>query len=97
MRMLRRMAVMAFAIAAPLVSFSIGAIATPAVSFADCDAGSWWDPVNNVCQPTVVPCDNGWWWDPYVNICRPPMVGPPFACGNGWWWDPVVRRCRPPQ
>ena len=98
MRMLiRRMAVI---FAAALVPFSIAAIATPAVSFADCDNGSWWDPVNNVCQPTVaqpLPCDNDWWWDPYVNICRPPMVGTPFACDNGWWWDPVVRRCRPPQ
>lgn len=94
--LIRRTAVI---LAATLMPFWTAVIVTPAVSFADCDDGTWWDPVNNVCQPTVVepvPCDNDWWWDPYVNICRPPMVGPPLTCGNDWWWDPVIGRCRPP-
>ena len=95
--MLMRRIVVVFAVA--LAPFSIATIATPARSFAACDPGSWWDPVDYVCRPTVVeplPCDDGWWWDPYVNMCRPPMVGPPLACVNGWWWDPTIRRCRPP-
>jgi hypothetical protein len=96
MRMLiRRMAV---TLTAALVPFALTAIVTPAVSFADCRNGEWWDPVNNVCQPLPVQplaCENGWWWDPAANVCRPP-VGPPLFCDNGWWWDPVANVCRPP-
>jgi hypothetical protein len=94
--LVRRIAVI-FAVA--LALFSIATITTPAVHSAVCDPGSWWDPVDFVCRPTVVepmPCDDGWWWDPYVNMCRPPMVGQPLACAHDWWWDPTIRRCRPP-
>jgi hypothetical protein len=76
MRMLiRRMAVI---VTTAVVGFAITAIVTPAVSFADCRNGEWWDPVANVCQPLPVQplgCENGWWWDPVANVCRPP-VGP---------------------
>jgi hypothetical protein len=64
-----------FAVA--LAPFSIATIATPAISFAACDPGSWWDPVDYVCRPTVVeplPCDDGWWWDPTIRRCRPPPI-----------------------
>jgi hypothetical protein len=95
--LMRRIAVV-FAVA--LAPLSIATITTPAANSAVCEPGSWWDPVEYVCRPTVVeplPCDEGWWWDPYVNICRPPMVGaPPIACLNSWWWDPTIKRCRPP-
>jgi hypothetical protein len=89
---------MAVIFAAALVPFAFAAIVTPAVSFADCQGGQWWDPVSNACQPLPVQplgCENGWWWDPVANVCRPP-VGPPLFCDNGWWWDPVANVCRPP-
>ncbi|WP_264077662.1 hypothetical protein [Mycolicibacterium houstonense] len=83
---------------AALAPLAFVTVATPAVSWADCRAGEWWDPVANVCRAPVVPlgCENGWWWDPVGNTCRPPVVPPPPLCDNGWWWDPVGNACRPP-
>lgn len=74
--LIRRMAVV---FAAALVPFAFAAIVTPAVSFADCQNGQWWDPAANVCRPPVGPplfCDNGWWWDPVADVCRPPAIPP---------------------
>lgn len=94
-RMVRRLAA---GIGVTLASLAFVTIVNPAVGSADCDAGSWWDPVANVCRPPVVPmlCENGSWWDPVANTCRPPVVPPPPMCDNGWWWDPVGNACRPP-
>ena len=66
------------AVLAPFGLLAVVTVATPAVSWADCGAGEWWDPVANVCRPPVVPlaCDNGWWWDPVGNVCRPPLLPP---------------------
>lgn len=53
-------------IGAALVPLALVTVATPAVSWADCGAGEWWDPVASVCRPPVVPlaCENGAWWEP---------------------------------
>jgi hypothetical protein len=83
-------------------SMAAATIATPAVSWADCADGEWWDPTGKVCRPLGVgpqpkACEPGQWWDPTANLCRPLGVGPqPLACENGWWWDPAANVCRPP-
>lgn len=90
---LQRVAIIAAAAIAPM---TFTAAVAPAVSLADCEGGSWWDPVANRCQPPMVPdCVNGW-WDPAANTCRPPVSTTPLGCDNGWWWDPVANVCRPP-
>ncbi|MBU9762709.1 hypothetical protein FR943_02425 [Mycobacterium sp. TNTM28] len=90
---LQRAAIIAVAAFTPM---AFTAAFTPAVSFADCDNGSWWDPVANRCQAPLVPnCPNGW-WDPAANTCRAPVSTTPLGCDNGWWWDPVSNTCRPP-
>jgi len=37
--------------------------------------GEWWDPVGNVCRPTLAPfppnCGDGQYWNPVSNACRP--------------------------
>ena len=54
---LQRAAVIAAATLAPM---AITAAIAPAVSSADCDNGSWWDPVQNRCQaPLVQNCPGG--------------------------------------
>ena len=51
----RRLAVGA---TAALASMAYVAISAPAVSWADCDSHSWWDPVANMCRPLgVTPLD----------------------------------------
>lgn len=68
------------AVLAPFGLMAVVTVAAPAVSWADCAAGEWWDPMANTCRPPVVPpppmCDNGWWWDPVGNACRPPLIPP---------------------
>ncbi|ORA34995.1 hypothetical protein [Mycobacterium aquaticum] len=93
MKTLQRAAVL---VVAAFVPMAFTAAVTPAVSRADCDNGSWWDPVTNSCQAPLVPnCPDGW-WDPVANTCRPAISSTPLGCDNGWWWDPVANVCRPP-
>ena len=98
--MVKPIARLVTAVTLAFAPMAVVTVATPAVSFADCENGDWWDPVANVCRPPVVPppllCENGWWWDPVANVCRPPVVPPPPMCDNGWWWDPVANVCQPP-
>ena len=88
---------LAAGIGATFAAMAFVTVATPAVSTADCDNSSWWDPVAGVCRPLEVPtamnCENGW-WDPVANVCRPPVAA--LDCENGAWWDPVSNVCRPP-
>jgi hypothetical protein len=76
-RIVRRLAVVVTAALAPMAYV---AVATPAVSWADCDNGSWWDPVANVCRAPVAPqplnCDYGSLWNPLTNACLP-ILPPP--------------------
>jgi len=41
----------------------------------DSQNGEWWDPVGNVCRPTLAPfppnCGDGQYWNPVSNACRP--------------------------
>nr|WP_085668637.1 hypothetical protein [Mycobacterium szulgai] len=97
----RRVAVVVTAALAPM---AYTAIATPAISRADCDNGSWWDPVANVCRPsgvTPLDCENGAWWDPVANVCRGPVSGQPLNCDYGSLWNPATNQCvgvlPPPQ
>jgi len=91
--LIRRTAVAATAALAPL-AFAVAI--NPAISNADCDNGSWWDPVANRCQGPVVPDCPGGWWDPNLNKCRPPVATVPLNCTDGSWWDPVNNVCQPP-
>jgi hypothetical protein len=69
---LRHIAIAAATAAAPLAFVTV---ISPAVSHADCAAGTeWWDPVANVCRPTGAPMKNclpTGWWDPTISDCRP--------------------------
>ncbi|MUL47775.1 hypothetical protein FZI85_26030 [Mycobacterium sp. CBMA293] len=90
---LQRAAVIAAAAVAPM---AITAAIAPAVSHADCDNGTWWDPVQNRCQAPLVQNCPGGWWDPNINNCRPPVATTPLDCRDGAWWDPINNICRPP-
>ena len=81
-----------------LAPMAVVTVATPGVSLAQCENGSWWNPVVNVCQPPPPVCENGWWWDPVADVCSPPLVRTPtpLVCENGWWWDSVANVCQPP-
>jgi hypothetical protein len=81
-----------------LAPMAVVTVATPGVSLAQCENGSWWNPVINVCQPLPPVCENGWWWDPVADVCSPPLVRTPtpLVCENGWWWDSVANVCQPP-
>lgn len=92
---------LAVIIAMAFAAMGLVTTATPAVSWAQCANGEWWDPKANMCRahdaPMALPCEPGQWWDPTANVCRPLGVGPqPLACDNGWWWDPTSNVCRPP-
>ena len=90
---LRRLGVVSAVVLAPMAAVTV---ATPGISSAQCDNGSWWDPVANICRPLFpMACENGSWWDPVANVCRPPLVPPPPACDYGSYWDPVGNVCRP--
>lgn len=90
---LQRAAIIAAAALAPM---AITAAITPAVSHADCDNGTWWDPVQNRCQAPLVQNCPGGWGDPNINSCRPPVSTTPLDCRDGAWWDPINNICRPP-
>ena len=82
-----------------LAPMSVAMFGAPAISWADCANGQWWDPKANVCRapdaPMALPCDAGQWWDPTGNACRPLGQGPqPPGCDPGQWWDPTANVCR---
>jgi hypothetical protein len=82
---------------APIAAVTVGMPTVGSAQPPNCGDG-WWDPVANVCRPSVVQpllCENGWWWDPVANVCRPPAVPPPPNCGDGQYWNPVANACRP--
>jgi hypothetical protein len=58
---------------AALAAMAYGAAAAPAVSWADCENGAWWDPVAGVCRAPVAPqplnCEFGSLWNPLDNTC----------------------------
>jgi hypothetical protein len=89
---------LAVVITAALAPMAYVAVATPAVSWADCDNNSWWDPAANVCRPLGVrplDCQNGAWWDPTANVCRAPVATQPLACDYGSVWNPLTNMCLP--
>ena len=82
--------------AAALAPMTFTAAVMPAISYADCANGQWWDPVAGQCKaPLVQDCPGGW-WDPNINKCRPPVATNPLNCTDGAWWDPINNICRPP-
>lgn len=82
--------------AAALAPMTFTAAVMPAISYADCADGQWWDPVAGQCKaPLVQDCPGGW-WDPNINKCRPPVATTPMNCTDGAWWDPINNICRPP-
>ncbi|MDH6243231.1 hypothetical protein M2432_000860 [Mycobacterium sp. OTB74] len=90
---LQRVGVIAATALAPM---AFVAAVSPAISHADCEGGTWWDPVNNRCQAPLVQNCPGGWWDPNINSCRPPLATVPLNCTNGSWWDPINNVCQPP-
>lgn len=89
----QRVAIIAAAALAPM---TFTAAVMPAISYADCANGQWWDPVANQCKAPVVQDCPGGWWDPNINKCRPPVATTPMNCTDGAWWDPINNICRPP-
>jgi hypothetical protein len=73
----RRLAVVVAAALAPMAYVTVAA---PAIGWADCENGAWWDPVANVCREGVAPqpvaCDFGSVWNPLNNACLP-ILPPP--------------------
>jgi hypothetical protein len=78
-KFVRRLAPIAVMALAPMATVTI---ATPAVSWAQCDPGQYWEPFSKACLPlgqgpTPLACDPGQYWDPTTNVCRPLGEGPP--------------------
>ncbi|WP_445165414.1 hypothetical protein ACTXG7_15975 [Mycolicibacterium sp. Dal123E01] len=98
-KLIRRSTILAAA-CAPIAALSLVTSAPGSADPLNCENGSWWDPVANVCQPPPagpVPlnCQNGEWWDPGANTCRPPVSPVPLNCDGGQYWNPITNACRP--
>jgi hypothetical protein len=97
-KFVRRLAPIAVMALTPMATITI---ATPAVSWAQCDPGQYWEPFSKACLPlgqgpTPLNCPPGQWWDPSGNVCRQLGQGPtPLGCDPGQWWDPTTNVCRP--
>ena len=78
----------AVVVTAVLAAMSYVGVVTPAVSWADCDNGGWWDPVANVCRAPVAPQplkrDYGSVWNPLTNTCVPVLPPPPVTRAPGY-------------
>ncbi|MBV9515915.1 MAG: hypothetical protein JO280_18040 [Mycobacteriaceae bacterium] len=75
-------------IAGLTVGMTVAAVATPAVSSAECDGGRTWDPMERLCDPP--PAVPAWYQvaPTYAQPWAPPWAPPPPSPPS---WDPQLK------